>query len=522
MELSPLLLLLPFLLVGFFYLAAGGNTRRRRRAPAPRGLPIIGNLHQVGALPHRALRALAAANGAPHLLRLRLGQVPALVASSPAAAAAIMREHDHVFASRPGFSTAEILTYGFKDLVFAPYGEHWRHVRRLSSEHVLSAARSHRYGPMREQEVALLVKAIRSEAAAADGAVVDVSKALYAFTNAVICGAVSGRFSREDEGRSELFRDLIEENATLLGGFCFGDYFPALAWADALLSGFAARARRNLRRWDDLLEKVIAEHEGKRRGRDDGSGKDDVEEDFVDVLLALQEEQQHGQGQAEGFHLTRDIIKSLLQDMFAAGTDTSFITLEWAMSELVKNPAAMRKLQDEVRQATPGAADKPARGATTSTATPYLKAVVKETLRLHPPVPLLVPRECARDEDATVLGYHVDRGTRVFVNAWAIHRRPDAWSEPEDFRPERFLPGSGEAEAVDLRGGHFQLVPFGAGRRVCPGMQFALATVELALASMVRLFDWEIPPPGELDMSDEPGFTVRRRIPLRLVAKPVG
>uniref|UniRef100_A0A0D3G7U7 Cytochrome P450 n=1 Tax=Oryza barthii TaxID=65489 RepID=A0A0D3G7U7_9ORYZ len=333
-ELSTVLLL-PFLLLGFLYLTGGvlrsGGNARRRLAPAPRGLPVIGNLHQVGALPHRALRALAAATGAPHLLRLRLGHVTALVASSPAAAAAVMREHDH------------------------------------------------------------------------------------------------------------------------------------------------------------------------------------VEEDFVDVLLALQEESQRHDG---SFKLTRDIIKSLLQDMFAAGTDTSFITLEWAMSELVKNPAAMRKLQDEVRRG----------GGATTAATPYLKAVVKETLRLHPPVPLLVPRECARDtdDDATVLGYHVAGGTRVFVNAWAIHRDAGAWSSPEEFRPERFLPGGGEAEAVDLRGGHFQLVPFGAGRRVCPGMQFALATVELALASLVRLFDWEIPPPGELDMSDDPGFTVRRRIPLRLVAKPVG
>jgi len=199
--------------------------------------------------------------------------------------------------------------------------------------------------------------------------------------------------------------------------------------------------------------------------------------------------------------------------MLAAGSESTFTTLEWGMTELVRNPEVLKKLQEEVR----GIVNRDSMiNEEDLSKMSYLKAVIKEILRLHPPAPLLVPRESM--QACQIQGYEIPVHARVIVNAWALGRDPDSWEAPEEFRPERFL-GSN----IDFKGHDFQFIPFGAGRRFCPGMQFAVSNLELAIANLVHLFDWELPEGmqiEDLDMTEAAGLTSRRKQNLCLVAKP--
>lgn len=202
-----------------------------------------------------------------------------------------------------------------------------------------------------------------------------------------------------------------------------------------------------------------------------------------------------------------------VQDMFAAGTDTTFIVLDWGMTELILHPEVLEKAQAEVRSVVG------ARKVVLESDLPqldYMKAVIKETFRLHPPAPVLVPRESM--EQVTIDGYDIPAKTRIFVNAWAIGRDPQSWEDPEAFKPERFLDSS-----IDFKGQDFELIPFGAGRRICPAMTFGTASVELALAQLLHSFDWELPPgvtAKDLDMTEIFGITMHRKAGLMVLAKP--
>nr|AJD25150.1 cytochrome P450 CYP71A59 [Salvia miltiorrhiza] len=488
--------LLPLILLAIFI-----HKWRRRPAtsktppPSPRRLPVIGNLHQVGEFPHRSLHVLSKRYG--HLMLLHFGSVPVLIASSAAAAAEIMKNQDSVFASRPKLSIADRLTYGSMDVGFAPYGDYWRRVRSVCVLQLLSTKRVQSYRGVREEETSIMIeKIIRMQTSSH---AVNLSDLFQPMMNDVVCRVALGRKYEGDEGEGRWFGEVMEGLIGLLGTFSVGDYVPWLGWINRI-NGLDARVEHVAKQYDEFLERVIQQH--RDRG---GVGDDGAALDFVDVLLQFQRE-------SEMTSPVEDYtIKAVIMDMFNAGTHTTSTALEWTVAELMKNPRALRKLEKEVREVGAG---KEEINEDDVEKMPYLKAAFKEGLRLHAPTPLLLPRESTRDTN--VLGYDIARGTHVMINAWAINRDPSSWEDPEEFLPERFLDSS-----IDLRGQHLQFIPFGAGRRGCPGITFALAAGELALAKLVHKFDFALPHGVEdLDMTEATGISVHKKSPLLVITTP--
>uniref|UniRef100_A0A0E0MXR4 Cytochrome P450 n=1 Tax=Oryza rufipogon TaxID=4529 RepID=A0A0E0MXR4_ORYRU len=264
-------------------------------------------------------------------------------------------------------------------------------------------------------------------------------------------------------------------------------------------------ARNTRKLWDELLDEIIDERMSKQQCEHD-EGNDQDEMNFVNVLL-LQE-----QG------ITREHLKAILVDMYQAGTETSSVVLVFAMAELMQKPHLMAKLQAELRTTIPKQGHEliTERDLTDMT---YLKAVIKETLRLHPPTPLLLPHLAMAD--CNIDGYTVRSGTRVIVNAWAIGRNSESWEAAEEFLPERFV-DDGSAANVDFIGTDFQFLPFGAGRRICPGINFASASMEIILANLLYHFDWDVSAEAAIDkdgidMAEAFGLSVQLKEKLLLV-----
>ncbi|XP_052181443.1 6,7,8-trihydroxycoumarin synthase-like isoform X2 [Diospyros lotus] len=490
-----LLLLLAIPIVFFVLQKLKQSGGRFQLPPGPPGLPFVGNLHQLdkSAL-CRHLWQLSKIYGP--LMSLQLGSRPILVVSSAKMAKQFLKTHDAQFAGRPSMVGQLKLSYNGLDLAFAPFDDYWREMRKICNLHLFSAKRVQSFRSIREDEVSKMIKKINK--LASDSKPINLSEILLSLTNTIICRIAIGKSYDDESCEKSRFHYVLGEIQEMLGGFFFSDYLPCMSWVDKL-TGQSIRLERTFKALDGFSQQVIDEHLiDKKSGKIGG-------EDIIDVLLQLKDDG------SSTIKLSMDHIKAVLMDIFAAGTDTNAATLVWIMTELVKNSEAMKKIQDEVRNID---TEKEILYETDLQHLPYLEAIVKETWRLHPPAPLLVPHETI--QQCTIGPYTIQPKTIVFVNAWAIGRDPDSWEDPEEFLPSRFINSS-----IDFKGQNFELIPFGAGRRICPGIHLGVVMVELALANLVRSFNWEIPfglKKEDIDTEVRPGITMHKKTPLCLLA----
>ncbi|CAN6213767.1 unnamed protein product [Urochloa humidicola] len=500
----PLLpLVVVSLLLPLLYLLSWRRKERaqdeRRRAPPPgppKQLPVLGNLLQIGSRPHRYFQAVAQRYGP--IVEVRLGRVRAVVVSSPEAAKEVLRTNDLHCCSRPDSPGPRMLSYDFLDVAFSPYNDYWRQMRKLFIIELVSMRRVQSFAYARAAEVDRLDGSL---AGSPPGTTVDLSEKLYALSDGIVGTVAFGKMYGSAQFERSSFQRVMDDTLRVLGSFTFEDFFPAsrLAWCADVLTGAAGRRRRIFGQIDRFFDSVIDKHLEPERLQ---AG---VQEDMVDALVKMWREQDD-----ESVGLTRAHIKGILMDTFSGGIDTCAVTMIWIMSELMRNPRVMRKAQAEVRSLV---ANKPRVDEEDVKNLRYLKMVVKENFRVHPPGTLLIPRETMRS--CVIGGYDVLPGTRVFVNVWAMGRDPSIWDDPEEFRPERF-----EGSHVDFKGSDFELLPFGSGRRSCPAVAMGVANVELALANLLYCFDWELPQgmkEEDIDMEETGQLAFRKMVPLCLV-----
>ncbi|KAG2701885.1 hypothetical protein I3760_06G065900 [Carya illinoinensis] len=492
-----LLICLPLLLLMEKKFAAQRQNKQLHPPPSPPKLPIIGNLHQLSELRHQSLWKLSKKYG-PVML-IKLGRISNIVISSAEAAQEVLKVHDLDCCSRPPLDTTRKFTYNYRDMAFGPYGQYWREIRKICVLEVFSVKRVQSYRTIREEEVDMLINSIWKSSSSAT--FVDLSEKLFALTANITFRIAFGKSFRGSDLDNEKFQEVVHGVEAMMGSFNASEYVPYVGWIVDRLSGRLERLERIFHELDDFFQQVIDLHLKPERTKPE-------HEDIIDVLLKIEREQT----EVDVAHFSKENIKAVLLNLFLGGVDTGAITMIWAMAELVRSPKVMKRAQDEVRKIVGN------KGRVIESDTdhlPYIKMIMKETFRLHPPAPLLLPRQTMVPFQLN--GYDINPQSVIQVNAWAIGRDPQYWKNPEEFIPERFIDSS-----IDYKGQNFEFLPFGAGRRGCPGIYMATSTIELALANLLYCFDWKLPPGmKEEDINMEESFglslTTSKKTPLNLV-----
>ncbi|XP_043712007.1 cytochrome P450 84A1-like [Telopea speciosissima] len=501
---TPILLFFALVLLFPLSLLLVRSRKKLPYPPGPKGLPIIGNMNMMDQLTHRGLAKLSKQYGG--LTHLRLGFLHVVTISTPEMARQVLQVQDNIFSNRAINIAIKYLSYDQADMAFAHYGPFWRQMRKLCVMKLFSRRRAESWASVRD-EVDSMVLTVASKA----GEPVNVGKLVFSLTMNITYRAAFGSDILEGQ---EKFVSIMQEFSKLFAAFNLADFIPWLGWVDPQgLNKRLVKARNSL---DVFIDTIIDEHIAKRKNRNQ-SDDADVDTDMVDDLLAFYNEEPKKSGESDDLQgsitLTRDNIKAIIMDVMFGGTETVASEIEWAMAELMKSPEDRKRVQQELEDVV--GLDRKLQEKDLEKLN-FFKCTMKETLRLHPAIPVMIH---ATAKDAEVSGYFIPKGTHALVNVWQIGRDKNSWDEPEKFNPSRFL----RQGAPDFKGNSFEFLPFGSGRRSCPGLQLGLYALELAVANLLHCFKWELPDgmkPSEIDMSDASGFTAPKAVHLVAVPTP--
>ncbi|CAI0418200.1 unnamed protein product [Linum tenue] len=432
-----------------------------------------------------------------------MGSYPVVLVSSPPLADEIFREHDVSFAGKPESPLADRLLFGDSGFVTAPYGEYWRFMKKMCVTELFSTRQLERSRSVRREELARFLRrlAMKSQATAA----VDLRDELLTLGNNIICRMAMSMKCSEEDNEAKRYRTLVNATRDL----------TLKMLLTSMLGPFKKLGRFMLRkqatevpaRFDELLEGILKKHEERS-----GGGADDETncDDLMDILLRVSKDPN-----AE-VNVTRKNIKAFFLDLFLAGTGTTTDATVWVMAELINHPEVFKRVRKEIHDLIGSSNNGRLVEETDIPNLPYLQAVVKEAMRLHPPV-VVVPRACR--ETCNVGGFDIPKGTAVAINVYSIMRDPAVWVNPDDYSPERFLKSSDDSGRRSHHGG---FIPFGGGRRMCVGSAMALSVIHCAVAAMVHCYDWKLENGEEsVNMETTLGFNMALAKPLVCLPKLV-
>ncbi|KAK1415271.1 hypothetical protein QVD17_31049 [Tagetes erecta] len=455
--------------------------------PGPPRLPIIGNLHQVGDKPHVSTAKFAQQYGP--LTCLKLGTQVLVVASSPEAAMGILKTQDRFLSSRVVPTAMQNESLLPHSILFSECNDSWKNLRSLCKTEMFSSSALEAHSSIREAKVDQLLEFLRKK----QGQVINIRDIVFTtFFNTLSC-IVFGKDMLDLEEEHESFVGVKRSILMILEYVArikdVGSFFPVFERFD--LQGIRKGGQKHVHDafgyWKDMIQE--------RRAHMKSSTWQS--KSFLDRLLE------------SGFSDNR--INQFVTELFVSGTNTTTTALVWAMAEIVRNQDAMTKIKEEMKREI----DSHQIEASHLSKLPYLQACIKEALRLHPPVPFLLPRVAT--ETCEVMNYTIPKNARIFVNVWAIGRDPKVWDDPLSFKPERFL-GSN----LDFKGQDFEFLPFGSGRRTCPSLPLGSKSMEFIIASLIHEFDWVLPnneDPSMLNMEDKFLITLKKEKPLKLIFK---